>query len=339
MESRSTSNFYITYPSSPAYAFNRNILRLSSVSDSKLIIKVGTLAEDVREVHNSSLDIDISRYLQLNFSRGELANGTTNKSISVQILGAENRQTYFSTTIDTWWGAIGAGEQLGDTEEDIFDGEIYFFAVKGASITIQAQGGSPRTITSSASATGTMRISLSSYGLSGASVVIVKQTLNASVGTFSDNFDYTFIYNNIGAMQGTYNINPCAQGTFLRWVDNFGVWHSRYFVEGSENISTADYGAEIDDYNMKTDAEGFYNVNWKQGHTSNAEAELCVPLANKAMWRVLRTIISSPLVYYRAEDGNFYPVNVKANTYTRSKSHSEDFIITIQKPQITTQIL
>lgn len=339
MESRSLSQFFIVYPSSPAYAFNRNLMRLSSVTEPRLRISIGNLADDVREVYHNSLDIDVSRYLQLCFSRGELASGTTHKSIPIAIKSENGAATYFNTTLDVWWGAIGAGEHLADTEEDIFSDTIYFFAIKGASITIQAKGGQPKTVTSSVSATGTMSISLSSYGLSNASVVIVKQTLNTSVGTFDDRFDYTFIYNNIGAMQGTYNINPCAQGTFLRWVDNFGVWHERYFMEGGENISTSDYGAEIDDYNMKTDAEGFYNVNWKQGHTSNAEVELCVPLANKAMWRVLRTIISSPLVYYRAEDGNLYPVNVKASTYARSKSNMEDFVITIQKPQITTQIL
>lgn len=334
MRSEQTQDFTIFYPSSPAFAFNRNVIKIVSNGDAEYSFKVSDFPKDVRETKSSGVEIDISRYLQLCFSRADILSCNTRKQITISVAREDNGAT-FDFDLDVMWGGISAGTAIEDSEEDVIleeSTDVTLLAIAGFDLFVRNDVGRWEML-QTVEQTGFIALDVSEYIGNGRKVIV--QQIQKERSTFDDSFDYTFLYKVLNRHTTTYNVPRCKKGTLVRWIDNFGLQHHRFFKLGDNNIIASNYGETIDDYAMQDYSFGF-PVAYQQGFEAKREMTIAVPNATHAEWVVLKSLLTSPCVQYKADDGRWYEAIVKGNT-TPVPSKVADFSVTLQLPNIVTQ--
>lgn len=339
MRNAQTQDFTIYYPSELTFAFNPNIIRLTAINgrQRRFSFSVNGMPKDLRYAStDNTLEINISRYLQLCFTREDIKQEAFRKTVTVNIYDDISDIVLFTFNCQVVWGGVTAGTALEDYEEEINleeSTDVEYLAFAGFDTFVRNNKGSWELLEHNTS-TGYRIFDVSEYMGSGNKVII--QQIRKEQSSFDTTFDYTFLYKVLERHTTTYNISRCPKdGVMLKWVDNLGIIHARNFVVGALNEIVSRQGDSFGDVAMRDYSLG-YPTEYQQGYAAKQEMTLAVPLATHAEWVVLKTLLTSPYVRYKATDGNWYDVVVKEGT-TAIPSGIEDFVVSVQLPNIITQ--
>ena len=339
MRSEQTQDFTIYYPSELTFAFNPNIIRLADINGGqrRFSFSVNGMPKDLRSAStDNALEINISRYLQLCFSRNDIKQGIFRRQVAINIYDDISDIVLFTFNCQVVWGGVTAGAVLEDSEEEInldYETEYEYLGLAGFETFAKADNGDWVFI-GKTDTTDYYLIDLAQFG---SPKKVTLQQIRKEQSTFDTTFDFTFLYKVLERHTTTYNINQCQPGgEMLKWVDNIGLMHTRRFVVDSLSEIVSRQGDSFDDVAMSDYSLG-YPTEYQQGYSAKQEMTLAAPLASHAEWVVLKTLLTSPCVQYKAADGRWYQVIVKAGTTVRTSTHLEDFLFTIQLPNLVTQ--
>lgn len=329
----------ITYPSEVCYAFNRNIVKLQGTINTSytLTITLGTKSySDTRTMFNGGVVWDISKYLQMFFKKEEIISGVVQKDIYIAIPDAD-----FSASVKVIWGCVNITDRIQEVTDTINDGKVSFFgfALDSFKTYIRSARGSIIEVPNSKLRNGINTLSLADFDLTDAEKVYVDMIVKADRSTFDDSFDIFFLWANVQQVRYTF-IKECENGLAVRWIDNLGLWHKRSFMQAQTRLTTALISDQWNDYQMSEDdaTNGFYGFQRQQGYETSYEQQIGIPNATKEEWRVLKTIVSSPIVQANINDA-WYDVNVPAGTLEIPSGNIEDFSINVQFPNLISQSL
>ncbi len=347
----------VRYPSSPVFVFNRILINVSTGGGEGEHVHFHLLSSypeyrDERVTDQDGIvNIDISRYMQLCFDKATIhkEHGPV-KDIEFEITSGTS-DAIERISLTCIWGGISPGEKIKDRVVR------YFTAFKNPvshwlldNSIILERGDNERFVKRDDNTVRKIIEVLNLENKDYKNSYIVKQIVKSQkdkLSSFDSTFDYTFwdLTSFDGILTTTIIFDCSRKGTYLKWIDNTGMWNYYLFANGKDIIATSDIGEEYDTFQMLEPVVGFYGVYNIQGKVTRVKKTLCASLVGKEERSMLSTILSSPLVYWcpypevLEEERQWFPIRVEASSMEIGQANLDDFIFTVQLPNKTVQRL
>ena len=150
-------------------------------------------------------------------------------------------------------------------------------------------------------------------------------------------FDNTFRPIGDGVIINRLVVDDSNCGIYIRWIDRHGFYQYYLFMEGESVTESSSEGEKINE--LYDDSKyTYFGVSHYQGKSISRVVKACATLVGADTIDMLMTILSSPLVDMYA-DGMWIPVNISGGSFARSMEHLQDFEISIEIPDIKSQML
>lgn len=345
----------VYYPDEISFAFNPEYVIIDSDVEAEITLSAnGKTFTDKREAIGGEMKMDISYYLQMLFDikRYKYSNTT---SIEINVTVAFSGNTFNFSTVCIW-GSIAPGEVINPSGKEIWYKKaltsqiIQFFNPVGNTVVYGSyDGGEVKQVMTLNGKGGIVSIIPALYFPKAEKEIILYIGGLENIDTFDETFDETFHPTDDKSTSVLkIEINNCDEEDrmFLDWIDNRGLRHFHLFQQSNLSIQMEDDGDSIhidfDDVSLiPKSGERHYNGVSRQMKTEQKTLSLNSPLVDKETYRLLSTILASPLINANlGQEGTFWtPVNVVAGTKTMLNSHLQDFELTILLPETQIQRL
>jgi hypothetical protein len=360
MRTKTVNNIVVEYPDFLAFSFNPMKIRLKagiSTQAKTATFSVGidySGREDKRDFLSLKNEIDISYYVNLFFFEKEKTTfeqeyqTSVNVGVSIRCYNANNN-IIMETYIDflAIFGAINVSE--------VFNASKKITWFKNFPFTVSAYVPADTTFkTKSDNQPYQTRVSLYESKIYHLELLNYFQTAQKTAimkfGGISSTFNFTFSETFAPVEEQIdltieIEINHCTDGVYLKWLDRHGFWQYFLFDKISETITVANSGDVVEQEYSAFGRD--YNGFEKQNRTEAHELILQVPFCDKERYKMIASILGSPLVYMYVAEPNgyplmnyaFLPVTVKNGNRNFSGSTLQDFDLTIQLPDNQVQKL
>lgn len=365
MRSQEINNIKLKYPDEIGFAFNACLMVAEGADVSKMSVKMSSF----ERVEIVSLDAfkgvcyaDVREYVQSFFDTLTFGNVGYEKESKTDLgkvirfdvnVYSANSVEAFSFEVFYVWGALKVGGQErynGFKTLTWFKGYPFTFGIYtagGGSLLFGRDGVAERFI--NIPEQGIWNVPMKDVGKAKNYYLISDYDGTfEEVTTFDATFDMTFRYVGRGKSEKKIKINivdSCDDGYYLRWIDRHGFYCYYLFKGGDEQIKVA---SEIFTRNNLLSHDNIYGYIGNAGRLQQMNREdvkpLCASLVDSDTWDMLADLATSPCVDLymgRNEDGKpkWMSVNVIPGTYTKSKAVLQDFICSIQMPEVNIQKL
>lgn len=335
----------ITYPDEIAFAFNPVIIQLENTNKGDVTVDITDTStakkySDTRSFFENILSIDISKYLQLLFSRPEYGGTgenviTTSKNIQIDV---KENSRIFTFEFVCIWGNIEAGETFNNSRAvkwfKYFPQTVSMYIPEGTDLQYRSnQSGYANYDGANANEINHILLAkiFSTTTTKGALRIIGGET--SSVWSYT--FDYTFAKNPDYETIINIDIDDCSEGVFLRWVDRFGFYQYWLFKPVEWGYDSSSDGESIIDRALVNTRH--YEYSRYQGRTNERTIRLGASLLTQDEANLVIGIIQSPLV--SVWDGQWSPVTISDGEVKLTSEHLQDIEITINLQEIKTQRL
>lgn len=296
----------ISYPDEICFAFNPTYIKVTGCAASSLTVTVSdgnTIYPLEAMCYNHTCLVNIARTIQLLFDTYNIINERT-KSVSVDVSDGTHEFTF--TTIAVW-GYIAPGER--------FNGDRTVRWFTGFPMTVTVFNG----------------LSFSERTPQGSSFVIDS--------AWDYTFDYTF--QPVGSQTIFFVQDTRVDGLFLRWIDRHGKIQFWLFDKGVRKVKNNHGGNELTMDYADREGNSFRNIKRQQYFFSEVTQTLCAPNVTEEEYRMLETILTSPVIdlYHPEGVAGWEPVRIAQNTAKRSTDILQDFEFEIELPNINAQSL
>lgn len=164
---------------------------------------------------------------------------------------------------------------------------------------------------------------------------------------FDNTFDMTFRYVHEGERNEKIKINvvdTCEQGVYLRWVNRHGFYCYYLFKKGDEQRKTASETFMRNNLLADNDEYGFEGLAGQHQMMMREDVlPICAPLVDSETFDFLFDLATSPVVHlftgYKDAKPQWVAVSILAGSYTKSRANLQDFICSVQMPNINIQKL
>lgn len=325
----------ITYPEDVAFCFNPIDIAVQTTNSATVKVESGgTSFTDTRLPLGGNVDIDISMYVRLMF-KVDGKSMVTSKVVSVTVNTSVDT---FSFTFTAIWGAINIGEVFNAARTVTWFKNYPFtfslYIAQGARIRTRYDNNkyTVRTLSS-----GIQHINPLNYFNPSSFGVIRIDDVEESSSTFEYTFDNTFRPVGDGVIINRLVVDDSDCGIYLRWIDRHGFYQYYLFTVGDKVTDSSAEGEKMNE--VYDDSKySYFGVSRYQGKSISRVVKACATLVSADTIDMLMTILSSPLVDMYA-DGMWIPVNISSGSFTRSMEHLQDFEISIEIPDIKSQML
>ena len=351
MRTTTINGIKIDYPDEISFAFNRELIIINTTQKTEITISANskTFTDICLPIGNKIIK-DISYYLRLLFTPeinagiAGLSNMMLNCTVAIKIESTPT--TNFTFTTRTVWGALGVGETFNPSRR-----EHTFFNAFPQMFSIYAEAGTViwrSTDNSSFTNIGTVaNTGINNYAILPTANNKVAYRFGGTGDTVINTFDFTFdntfrLKPGIAAdAEVIFNVNNCADGLFLRWIDRQGFYQYYMISRTQMSFTTQAEGNPITvDYTAF--GRWFYNI-INQNKSERQTLSGYVSLANKEDIYTLTSLFTSPLVwaYLQSPTGvsDWLPVLIQPATNIITPATLQDLNINIVFPQTQIQSL
>lgn len=366
---RNDTGTVIEYPNTTHFAFVPAIIRITGIPAQYDTLGIdvhdpatGTHYHEEREPFLGAGHFDMRRYLQLLFGDTEhsrIAYGQAfvdsplerTAEVTLYWSSGNSRQELLTFAVNAIWGAVSARESSGGIMRRRWFVRYPFtvdvFARKGTSFDVQVDGKQSDVVfycheEDAAGATPYHRYLLDPARLLDAAAVV--RTVHVAV-------PHSLVLKNdeeaVGMVGYTLDIDLSANGVYLRWIDQQGRYCYYLFKEiGSASTVSASSTWERNDMNVPTAYIDGVNIETsvRQSLSRKKTRSLGAKLVDSETYDFLLTLARSVVVdVFDGYDANDTPlwhrVNVVAGGYEKAAKHYQDFIVSIEEPATSAQIL
>ena len=368
MREQTKSGITLSYPDELGFAFNTCLLIAEGRELSKLNVVIR--GEDKEEIVffdslNGKCYGDIREYVQtffdtlsfgvIDFNRKEKTKVGMSLSFEVAAILADYKGSVtFNFETFYIWGALKLGG------EEVYNGYRTLTWFRGYPFTFGIYAAESSSLLLAKDGVADSFIELPEQGVWNVPLTILDNArsyydISACLGTFTEvtfdrTFDLTFQYKFDGTQTKKLRINiidACYDGgCYLRWVDRHGFYCYYLFNVGDEQRKTATDNLFVRNNLLTYDeAYGYEGYTGRQQQMKREDVvSLCAPLVDSDTWDMLFDIATSPCVDMFAgyEDGTgarWLSVTVVAGSYTKTRAVLQDFVCSIQLPDVNIQKL
>lgn len=363
-----SSSYVVEYPESLAYAGNPLIVKVRKSTDGTKDIAGASITINVgdeyyveeRECYKNEAIFDISRYALMAFIDKKLeyeAGGCKVKisdlsqtvKVAVSLTYSDGTTTNALTTdIEALYGYITPSQVNGGNRKRKwfvnFPMTLDFYGEEGVSIYVNTYEGDDYFDVPTINGTSQLCADISRYQLpDGATIAFVRSEGNS-------------VYlegKNIRRYDNEYklDIDRSTSGIYLRWLNHLGQWCYYLFQVRGRNYTTKETKSWQD--GILRDALTPENYVYLQSgqmkpqYSQQESISLGAKLVDEEIYDFLLTITNSPLVdvlinaesYRNGDMPKWERVSVVPGSYARTNAHLQDFAVSINRNQQTTQML
>lgn len=308
MRSSSVGGVAISYPDEVVAIFGRNPIEIKEFSGTSVTMDVssgGKTVKDERSPFANECFFDLSYYLQVLFAMNadvdmDYVNASKGLSATYSVtLTFHNGASSTGTFTFSVCGVWASALSFGNESLRMFTGYPF-------SVGVYSAGGY--------TAAGFTLGERGMYNIP----IGAGQTVRVSDGTTT--------------IQTIEVKESCGSGIYLRWIDRYGIFRYWLFRKGVVTTSVKDKG-QVLRKNTGTD----FGVR-RTGKEVNQSVEICAPLVDDSTFDFLLGVAASPVVDMYS-DGEWVSVNVDGGDIARERAELQDFIVSVELPQVIVQSL
>lgn len=338
-----TNDYTITYPDKILFAFNCNVInvkeaqqdthenvtfifyRYETNEDGELDIVESYV--DEREFYKGKADIDISKYVQYCFYKGE-----RNKMVTVAVLIGNSRQELHFNAV---WGVLNVGETWNTARRMRrfvnYPQTFGVYVPEGAQI--ELRNGNAYNSVEVSEGFNDLDLSVLMPKALDSAIRVINGMSASSV--FDKTFDITF--GTISSQTWLFDVDESDTGVYLRWIDRHGWQQYWLFKQGSETEISKNDGEELSvSYTDSKDISHYGMVRSNKAVTKSVKC--CAVNLDADMRKLVASVCASP--YVDMWDGaSWIPVRINDSKQTDTHAGLVDYEIEVLLPNVITQTL
>lgn len=315
----------VRYPEAVTFVFNPNTVVVGT--DKEVTLMIGEYT-DVREPHNTRVEIDIRKYLQAMVSEENRHAG-----VVVSLVTTDGAFTFTTLAV---WGAINVGERYNGSQtvrwwkNYPFTMEVY--VPEGATLKSRYDGNTYEAMEAGA---GVLEIDPAEMFADAEEKVVLRMEEGETKAVFDMTYDESFRGVGDGVHLYRMEADDTECGVYVRWIDRHG-WR-RYWLFDEGEHTQADKAGDV----LKKVYDGWaYEIetgSYMQ-KTGARSVKIGASLVDEEQLEQLMMLCTSPVVEVY-EAGAWIPVNIEPLTVVRDKKRNplKDIEMVMTYPELMTQ--
>lgn len=342
MRTGKIGDYDITYPDQLAFAYNPNYVTINAnVTMNVTVTVLIATYTDTREGFGGKTQIDISYYMRLLIEAVSFNKAASSSAAFVQVKVGDDTFSFSCHAIN---GSLAPGEDFKTSRTVRWWKNLPFtisvYTSEKQDIYAGADGGSISKV-GETQFQGLISYDPQQYVPQAVGEAVVMFGGVERPNTFDATFDATFQYDNTNITAVRLVVDTCTDGTYLRWMDNQGMWQYWLFSRAGATSKAEDDG---DPVSVDFEAYGMaYGGISRQGKKEQTTYALYAPLVDGETLAMLMTLPASPYVeMYVGKDGDedvWMPVTTEAGSHTATSEHLQDFEVNLLLPPTQLQKL